>query len=99
MALRPYQQELLEHVARELSGLPNARVLLQLPTGGGKTRIAGQLLSQFLSGGRKAVWLTHRRELAAQTEGMLQEDGYLRPRTSAGSPARWPLPYPMASSF
>ena len=23
---------------------------------------------------RKAVWLTHRRELAAQTEGMLQED-------------------------
>ena len=47
---------------------------MQLPTGGGKTRIAGGLLSSWLKDGRKAVWLTHRRELAAQTEGMLQED-------------------------
>ena len=48
---------------------------MQLPTGGGKTRIAGELLSSWLEDGRKGVWLTHRRELAAQTEGMLQEAG------------------------
>ncbi|MDE3267329.1 MAG: DEAD/DEAH box helicase family protein [Chloroflexota bacterium] len=65
---------MLQRVLGKLSDTPGARVMLQLPTGGGKTRIAGQLLSQFLSGGRKAVWLTHRRELAAQTEGMLKED-------------------------
>ena len=75
MALRPYQEELLSRVTRELDGSPNAKVMLQLPTGGGKTRIAGQLLSELLNGGRKAVWLTHRRELAAQTEQMLQDDG------------------------
>ena len=75
MALRAYQSELLERVTSELSGSPNAKVMLQLPTGGGKTRIAGQLLSHVLRDGRRAVWLTHRRELAAQTEAMLHEDG------------------------
>ena len=70
--LRDYQQDLLERVHRLLDA-PDARVMLQLPTGGGKTRIAGELLSRWLKDGRKAVWLTHRKELAAQTEGMLQE--------------------------
>ena len=49
--------------------------MLQLPTGGGKTCIAGELLSSWLEDGRKAVWLTHRRELAAQTDAMLREAG------------------------
>ena len=44
---------------------------MQLPTGGGKTVIAGALLNEWLKGGRKAVWLTHRRELAAQTRDLL----------------------------
>ena len=38
--------------------------MMQLPTGGGKTVIAGELLKKRLTGGRKAVWLTHRKELA-----------------------------------
>ena len=74
MEIRGYQNELLERVRRALLGSQNSRVMLQLPTGGGKTRIAGELLSQWLKDARKAVWLTHRRELAAQTEGMLQQD-------------------------
>ena len=81
--LRDYQQDLLESVHLLLDA-PDARVMLQLPTGGGKTRIAGELLSRWLKDGRKAVWLTHRRELAAQTEGMLQEDG-----VTATSNMRW----------
>ena len=60
---------------RALAATPAARIMLQLPTGSGKTRIAGELLSGWLKGGRKAVWLTHRKELAAQTEGMLREAG------------------------
>ena len=48
---------------------------MQLPTAGGKTRIAGALLSEWLKNGRKAIWLTHRKELVAQTAGMLQEVG------------------------
>ena len=47
--------------------------MMQLPTGGGKTIIAGELLRSWLTGGRKAVWLTHRKELAEQTCGMLTE--------------------------
>ena len=74
MELRDYQNELLEQVRSAVQESQDSRVMLQLPTGGGKTRIAGELLSLWLKDGRKAVWLTHRRELAAQTEGMLQQD-------------------------
>ncbi len=84
MELRDYQTDLLERVQSALRDSENARIMLQLPTGGGKTRIAGALLSKWLTDGRKAVWLTHRRELAAQTEGMLQEDG-----VPAASNMRW----------
>ena len=49
--------------------------MLQLPTGGGKTVIAGALLADWLRDGRKAVWLTHRKELADQTCRMLTDAG------------------------
>ena len=72
--LRYYQQQLLEQAEAGL--IPGkARVMLQLPTGGGKTHIAGELLRRWLHNGRKAVWLTHRTELADQTCGMLADAG------------------------
>ena len=72
-----------------------ARVMLQLPTGGGKTVIAGTLLADWLAGGqRKAAWLTHRRELAEQTCGMLTESGVSAIAnvnwTPGGMRRRWP---------
>ncbi len=72
--LRPYQQELLEQAEAALQPR-DARVMLQLPTGGGKTHIAGALLGRWLHNGRKAVWLTHRTELAEQTRRMLTDAG------------------------
>ena len=72
--LRDYQQTLLEQAEAVLQ-TPGARVMLQLPTGGGKTHIAGALLRRWLRNGSKAVWLTHRTELADQTCGMLAEAG------------------------
>ena len=72
--LRPYQQELLEQAEAALQPA-DARVMLQLPTGGGKTHIAGVLLRHWLHSGRKAVWLTHRTELAEQTRRMLTDAG------------------------
>ena len=65
--LYDYQQDLLEKSQTALAP-EGARVMMQLPTGGGKTEIAGALLKDFLVDGRKAVWLTHREELAEQTE-------------------------------
>ena len=81
--LRDYQKNLLTEVSSELAD-PASRIMMQLPTGGGKTRIAGELLAGWLKDGRKAVWLTHRRELASQTEGMLREAG-----VSASSNIKW----------
>ena len=72
--LRDYQQDLLGRAQVALAE-PKSSVMLQLPTGGGKTCIAAALMSDWLHGGRKAVWLTHRRELAGQTEEMLRDAG------------------------
>lgn len=68
--LRDYQEDLLDDVQAELAP-EEARVMMQLPTGGGKTVIAGAFLKEWLKNGRKAVWLTHRKELAGQTCDML----------------------------
>ena len=59
--LRPYQRDLLQQVQTALAADTKTRVMMQLPTGGGKTIIAGALLADWLMDGRKAVWLTHRR--------------------------------------
>lgn len=68
--LREYQRDLLTGVQASLAP-ERARVMMQLPTGGGKTVIAGALLAEWLEGGRKAVWLTHRKELVVQTRDLL----------------------------
>ncbi len=65
--LHIYQEDLLHRVQDALDNDPKARVMMQLPTGGGKTEIAAQLLKGHLTNGRKAVWVTHRRELTEQT--------------------------------
>ena len=72
--LRDYQQHLLAQV-QDFLAEPSARVMLQLPTGGGKTRIAGELLRWWLTNGSKAVWLTHRKELSDQTCQVLNNSG------------------------
>ena len=52
--LRPYQRDLLSQTEEALMS-SKPRVMMQLPTGGGKTRIAGELLAGWLKDGRKAV--------------------------------------------
>ena len=72
--LRRYQRDLLD---RAEIGLADAesRMMVQLPTGGGKTRIAAALLTYRLRDNYKAVWLTHRKELAEQTCRTLADVG------------------------
>ena len=72
--LRDYQQGLLEQAEAALQP-SKARVMLQLPTGGGKTRIASSLLAGWIRKGGKAVWLTHRQELSDQTCRVLNDSG------------------------
>ena len=95
ITLRDYQEELLEK-SQEALAPEGARVMTQLPTGGGKTEIAGALLKDFLRDGRKAVWLTHREELANQTEDRLNQNWQVHAVHATdiwrrGRPARaWP---------
>ncbi len=81
--LRPYQLELLQRVLHALETDDRKRVMMQLPTGGGKTVIAGALLAHWLKANRRAVWLTHRKELIEQTGKMLNRAG-VRTETDPG---------------
>ena len=92
--LRDYQKDLLERVQKSLEP-DKARVMMQLPTGGGKTVIAAHLLSSRLTGGRKAVWLTHRKELAGQTRRMLRETARIRVPPEKRWVGRSPAPHLM----
>ena len=74
LRLRPYQDDLLRQAQAALAP-PQARSLLQLPTGAGKTRLAAALLAARIRDGGKGVWLTHRRELSAQTGQALNQSG------------------------
>ena len=72
--LYQYQKDLLQRAEKALEA-PDARVMLQLPTGGGKTRIAAALLDGWVRNGGKAAWLTHRHELSDQTCKELNKSG------------------------
>ena len=92
--LRDYQKKLLHRVEAALDADAKARVMMQLPTGGGKTEIAAQLLKRRLTNGRKAVWMTHRRELTEQTC-----DRLTRADVSAKVEKSWKTDEPNASAM
>ena len=91
--LRPYQRDLIER-GQEALARERARVLLQLPTGAGKTVVGGALVWRWLMDQPRAqaAWLTHRVELSAQTEARLRNDFSLKVESSSvhwntGTPA------------
>jgi DNA repair protein RadD len=63
--LRDYQGELVDRARLALR--KNRRVLIQLPTGGGKTPIAGFIAGETSARGKTAFFNCHRRELVQQT--------------------------------
>lgn len=86
--LYPHQKDLLQKAEEAL--VAYTRVMLQLPTGGGKTLIAAALLDGWVRRGAKAAWLTHRRELCTQTYKALNKfdiPAADRPRWDTDDPA------------
>lgn len=65
MILRTYQEVAIARVL-ELFGRGLRRVLLALPTGGGKTVIAAALVLTYLLAAKRVLFLAHRRELIKQ---------------------------------
>ena len=63
--LRPYQIDQIERCRRAV-GRGHSRILLVLPTGGGKTIVAGSLIHGAIAKGKRALFLAHRRELVKQ---------------------------------
>jgi superfamily II DNA or RNA helicase len=63
--LRPYQVGAVAGIeARIAAGV--RRLVLVLPTGGGKTTIAGSLILRAVARGQRVLFLAHRRELIVQ---------------------------------
>ena len=74
MDLRPYQREAIEQV-RERLRRGAKRVLIVLPTGGGKTVVAADIIRSATERGSRTLFLAHRRELIQQTADKLNRFG------------------------
>lgn len=72
--LRPYQQT-AEHQARLALAGGKRRVVLYLPTGGGKTLTATSIITKAVAKGRKVCFLANRKQLVAQTSAVLTRYG------------------------
>ena len=71
--LYPYQAQAVTAIWEVIKGKNPAKLIYQLPTGGGKTLIFSELAKRYVrQSGKKVLILTHRVELSVQTEEVLQ---------------------------
>jgi DNA repair protein RadD len=82
LTLRPYQTDLITACRTELR--THDSVLLQLPTGGGKTAIATQMMQTCASKQRIGAFIVHRQELVDQTMATFHDFGVPYGVISAG---------------
>ncbi|NBU59696.1 MAG: DEAD/DEAH box helicase [Betaproteobacteria bacterium] len=90
MHLRPYQVELINNARRALR--VHRRVLIQLPTGGGKTVIAATMMHGSVAKGLRCWFVVHRRELVEQTARTLETVGVPHGFCAAGFPVQYKKP-------
>lgn len=69
MKLRPYQEDLIDRTRQALRR--NKRVLMQAPTGAGKTAITVYMMSRAAEAGKTSVMAVHQNELLTQTSNAL----------------------------
>ena len=91
--LRDYQQQLLDRVLlRWQQG--QRRLMVQLPTGGGKTILFGAIARELLPRGQTIVILAHREELLTQAaEKVAHVTGEPVGIIKAGYPANLEAPH------
>ncbi len=73
MKLRPYQESLVTDT--RLAMTKHKRVLMQSPTGSGKTVIFSYIVSNAISKGKRVLILAHRQELIYQISNTLKSYG------------------------
>lgn len=69
MKLRPYQESLINETREQLRR--HKRVLLQAPTGAGKTAITVFMMGRAAEAGKRSVFCVHQNELLSQTSKAL----------------------------
>ena len=74
VCLRPYQLDAIDRVRICIRGGVR-RVLIVLPTGGGKTLIASHIIASAVGRGSRVLFLAHRRELVNQAYRKLLDQG------------------------
>jgi DNA repair protein RadD len=94
--LWPYQVAAVDAVRRAYERRAR-RILLVIPTGGGKTVTACSVVEGARRKGRKILWLTHRRELVSQASESLRKLGVEHGVILAGVERRPDLPMQVAS--
>lgn len=72
--LRPYQSDAIQAIRTSL-GTGHKRPVLMLPTGAGKTRIAGEIVSMAQAKGRRVMFVVPAISLIDQTVESFQRDG------------------------
>ncbi len=82
--LREYQSSLVDQVRTALR--TNKNVLLQSPTGSGKTAIATHMLGRVVDNGKTGWFICHRRELIDQTSRTFEKFGIHHGFIAAGYP-------------
>lgn len=83
--LRPYQQDVIDNLRESMRG-GHRRIVLQLPTGAGKTRIAAEIIRLAKERANRSLFLAPRRELIYQAGEALQRQGIFAGVIMAGEP-------------
>jgi superfamily II DNA or RNA helicase len=84
MILRPYQERMIADVRNSLRS--HRRVVLQSPTGSGKTAIASAIVKMATEKSSRVLFLAPRRELVIQTNSTLKRFGVSSGIIMAGMP-------------
>lgn len=69
MKLRPYQDRLIDETRQALRS--HRRVLMQAPTGAGKTAITVYMMGRAADSGKRSMFIVHQNELLSQTSKAL----------------------------
>jgi superfamily II DNA or RNA helicase len=83
------QRQLWEHQQRYIDAImacPHRRILVVLPTGGGKTTIAATIIKQYGRETKPGIFIVHLREIVQQASDRLKEEGIAHGIIMAGEP-------------
>ncbi len=89
-ALRPYQVKGY-HGCRQLLAQGVFKILLVIPTGGGKTTVGSHVIQSAQDKGSRVLFLAHRKELIDQASRRLDDEGIDHGIIKAGNKRYYPL--------